>query len=75
MAGAEAYPCSMSSGCRGMKPGSMRAVVRSRAMLAAAMTAATTTGAGVKGSIRRHEITAWNSAAQARTCYAVLFCR
>ena len=43
-------------------------------MLAAAMTAATTTGAGVKGSMRRHDITAWNSAAQALTCQAVLFC-
>ena len=34
-------------------------------MLAAAMTAATTMGAGVNGSTRRHEITAWNSAAHA----------
>ena len=42
-------------------------------MLAAAMTAATTTGAGVKGSMRRHDITAWNSAAQAPTCYSVTF--
>lgn len=34
-------------------------------MLAAARTAAITIGAGVKGSIKRHEIVAWNRAAQA----------
>lgn len=36
-------------------------------MLAAAMTAATTMGAGVKGSTRRHEMTAWNRAAHAHS--------
>ena len=34
-------------------------------MLAAARTAAITIGAGVKGSMKRHEIVAWNRAAQA----------
>ena len=54
-----------------MKPGSMSAVVSSRAMLIAASTPATATGAAVNGSIKRQEIVAWNSAASQDNSFAL----
>ena len=49
----------------------MSAVVSSRAMLIAASTPATATGAAVNGSIKRQEIVAWNSAARQDNSFAL----